>query len=77
MQSVRSSNPVFQKMNLRGDALVLLASPRRSLTATIKPQSLAEGDVVLIDGGCKLEGLLFGHHAHGDFGKPSRDAARI
>src|SRR5579871_3668478 len=46
----------FSKMSLRGDALVLFGPSAALPHGSIKPQSLKDGDVVLIDGGCKVEG---------------------
>ena len=61
----------FSKMNLRGDALVLFGPSAALPHGTIKPQSLREGDVVLIDGGCKLEGYSSDITRTGVFGKPT------
>jgi Xaa-Pro aminopeptidase len=46
----------FAKMNLRGDALVLIGASAALPHGSIKPQTLKPGDVVLIDGGTKVEG---------------------
>lgn len=46
----------FGKMNLHGDALVLFGAAAALPHGSIKPQKLKEGDVVLIDGGCLVEG---------------------
>ena len=46
----------FAKMNLKGDALVLIGESAALPHGSIKPQSLKAGDVVLIDGGTKVEG---------------------
>ncbi len=46
----------FAKMRLRGDALVLIGESAALPHGSIKPQSLKPGDVVLIDGGTKVEG---------------------
>jgi Xaa-Pro dipeptidase len=61
----------FSKMNLRGDALVLFGASAALPHGTIKPQSLKEGDVVLIDGGCKVEGYNADITRTAIFGKPS------
>jgi Xaa-Pro dipeptidase len=61
----------FSKMNLRGDALVLFGPSAALPHGTIKPQSLKEGDVVLIDGGCKVEGYNADITRTAIFGKPS------
>ena len=46
----------FAKMNLHGGALVLLGASAALPHGTLQPQKLKEGDVVLIDGGCGVEG---------------------
>src|SRR4029077_2842263 len=66
----------FAKMNLRGDALVLIGPSAALPHGSIKPQSLKEGDVVLIDGGCKLEGYSSDITRTGIFGKPSEKMLR-
>ncbi len=66
----------FSKMNLRGDALVLFGASAALPHGTIKPQSLKEGDVVLIDGGCKLEGYSSDVTRTAIFGKPSEKMLR-
>jgi len=66
----------FSKMKLRGDALVLFGASAALPHGTIKPQSLKEGDVVLIDGGCKLEGYSSDITRTAVFGKPSEKMLR-
>ena len=66
----------FSKMNLRGDALVLFGPSAALPHGTIKPQSLKDGDVVLIDGGCKLEGYSSDITRTGVFGKPTDKVLR-
>ena len=66
----------FSKMNLRGDALVLFGQSAALPHGSIKPQSLKEGDVVLIDGGCKLEGYSSDITRTAIFGKPSEKMSR-
>jgi Xaa-Pro dipeptidase len=61
----------FAKMGLRGDALVLTGASAALPHGTLKPQSLLEGDVVLIDGGCKVEGYSSDVTRTGVLGKPS------
>jgi Xaa-Pro dipeptidase len=46
----------FAKMNLQGGALVLIGASAALPHGSIKPQTLKAGDVVLIDGGTKVEG---------------------
>src|SRR5262249_5727799 len=68
--------PGFAKMGLRGDALVLSAAAAALPHGTIKPQSLREGDVILIDGGCKVEGYSSDVTRTGVLGKPSEKVQR-
>jgi Xaa-Pro dipeptidase len=67
----------FAKMELRGDALVLLGASAALPHGTRKPQKLKEGDVVLIDGGCKLEGYESDVTRTGVFGEPSDKVRRV
>lgn len=46
----------FSKMGLHGGALVLLGASAALPHGSVQPQKLKEGDVVLIDGGCTVEG---------------------
>jgi Xaa-Pro dipeptidase len=66
----------FSKIGLRGDALVLFGASAALPHGTVKPQSLRDGDVVLIDGGCKLEGYSSDITRTGIFGKPSEKMLR-
>ena len=61
----------FAKMGLRGDALVLTGASAALPHGTVKAQSLHEGDVILIDGGCKVEGYSSDVTRTGIYGKPS------
>ena len=61
----------FAKMGLRGGALVLLGASAALPHGTRKPQKLKEGDVVLIDGGCAVDGYASDVTRTGIFGKPS------
>jgi Xaa-Pro dipeptidase len=61
----------FSKMGLRGGALVLIGASAALPHGSIKPQTLREGDVVLIDGGCVVEGYESDVTRTGIFGKPS------
>src|SRR5215469_14854937 len=67
----------FAKMGLRGGALVLLGASAALPHGTIKPQKLKEGDVILIDGGCAVEGYQSDVTRTGVLGKPSDKVARI
>ena len=66
----------FSKMGLHGDALVLIGASAALPHGSIKPQKLREGDVVLIDGGCKVEGYSSDVTRTGIFGKPSEKIQR-
>ncbi len=59
----------FSKMGLRGGALVLLGASAALPHGTIKPQELKDGDVVLVDGGCTVEGYESDVTRTGVFGK--------
>jgi Xaa-Pro dipeptidase len=66
----------FSKMGLRGGALVLLGPSAALPHGTRKPQTLKEGDVVLIDGGCGVDGYASDVTRTGIFGKPSDKIAK-
>jgi len=66
----------FAKMNLRGGALVLLGASAALPHGTHQPQELKEGDVVLIDGGCTVEGYESDVSRTGVFGKPTEKIQR-
>jgi Xaa-Pro dipeptidase len=61
----------YTKMGLRGDALVLFGAAAALPHGTVKPQILREGDLVLIDDGCKVEGYCSDVTRTGVFGKPT------
>src|SRR5260370_42228728 len=58
-------------MNLHGGALVLLGASAALPHGTLQPQKLKEGDVVLIDGGCGVEGYGSDGTRTSVYGKPS------
>jgi len=66
----------FAKIGLRGGALVLIGESAALPHGTIKPRRLKEGDVVLIDGGCAVEGYQSDVTRTAIFGKPSEKVAR-
>jgi Xaa-Pro dipeptidase len=66
----------FSKMGLRGGALVLLGASAALPHGSLKPQNLKEGDVVLIDGGCTVEGYESDVTRTGVLGKPSEKVSR-
>ena len=67
----------FSKMGLHGGALVLLGASAALPHGTIKPQKLKEGEVVLIDGGCAVEGYQSDVTRTGVLVKPSEKVARV
>ena len=66
----------FAKMNLHGGALVLLGASAALPHGTLQPQKLKEGDVVLIDGGCGVEGYASDVTRTSVYGKPSEKVLR-
>jgi len=67
----------FSKMGLHGGALVLLGASAALPHGTLQPQKLKLGDVVLIDGGCAVDGYQSDVTRTGVFGKPSEKVARV
>jgi Xaa-Pro dipeptidase len=67
----------FSKMGLHGGALVLLGASAALPHGSIKPQKLKEGDVVLIDGGCTVEGYESDVTRTGILGKAPEKVARV
>ena len=61
----------FEAMGLHGDGLVLFGQWAALPHGTVKPQNLREGDVVLIDGGCAVEGYPADVTRTGILGKPA------
>jgi len=66
----------FSKMGLRGGALVLLGPSAALPHGTLHPQTLKEGDVVLIDGGCGVDGYASDVTRMTVLGKPSEKIAK-
>jgi Xaa-Pro dipeptidase len=66
----------FAKMKLHGGALVLLGASAAVPHGTKQPQKLKEGELVLIDGGCSVEGYQSDVTRTGIFGKPSEKIVR-
>ena len=69
-------NAGYAKMNLRGYALVLLGASAALPHGSRQPQKLKEGDLILIDGGCKVEGYESDVTRTGILGKPSEKIRR-
>lgn len=67
----------FSKMGLHGGALVLLGASAAQPHGTIKPQKLKEGDVILIDGGCAVEGYQSDVTRTGILGKPPEKVVHV
>src|SRR5258706_3069231 len=66
----------FAKMNLHGGALVLLGASAALPHGTLQPQKLKERDVVLIDGGCGVEGYASDVTRTSVYGKPTEKILR-
>src|SRR6202030_914709 len=64
-------NAGFAKMNLHGEALVLLGAAAALPHGSKQPQKVKEGDVVLIDGGCTVDSYQSDITRTAVFGKPS------
>ena len=69
-------NAGYAQMNLRGYAMVLLGASAALPHGSRQPQKLKEGDVILIDGGCKVEGYESDVTRTGILGKPSEKMQR-
>src|SRR6266849_3128318 len=67
----------FAKMKLRGGALVLVGESAALPHGTVKPRNLKEGDVVLIDGGCSVEGYESDVTRTSVFGKPTQEMLQV
>jgi Xaa-Pro aminopeptidase len=66
----------FSKMGLHGGALVLLWASAALPHGSVKPQKLKESDVILIDGGCAVEGYQSDVTRTGVLGKPPEKVTR-
>lgn len=69
-------NAGYAKMSLHGYALVLIGASAALPHGSNQPQKVKEGDVVLIDGGCKVEGYESDVTRTALFGKPSEKIQR-
>ena len=67
----------FAKMDLHGGALVLLGASAALPHGTLQPQKLKESDMVLIDGGCGMEGYASDVTRTSVFGKPTEKMLRV
>ena len=70
------SAEAHKRLGVRGGSLVLFGADAAFPHGTTKPQPLKAGDVVLIDGGCKLEGYSSDITRTGVFGAPPTDRQR-
>ena len=66
----------YSKMNLRGYALVGIGASAALPHGSRQPQKLKPGDVVLIDGGCLVEGYESDVTRTGILGKPTEEIQR-
>jgi Xaa-Pro dipeptidase len=64
------------RLGVRGGALVLFGSDAAFPHGTAKPRALARGDVVLIDGGCRVHGYESDITRTGVFGAPPTERQR-
>jgi Xaa-Pro dipeptidase len=72
----RMVSAAYAKMKLRGDAMVLIGVAAALPHGSREPQKLKEGDVVLIDDGCLVEGYSSDVTRTGVFGKPTEKMLR-
>jgi Xaa-Pro dipeptidase len=66
-----------QKLGSAGGALVLFGAWSASPHGTVTPQKLREGDIVLIDGGCGVEGYKSDITRTTIFGKPGEKQLKV
>jgi Xaa-Pro dipeptidase len=70
-------NSGFAKMELRGEALVLLGASAAQPHGSKIPKKLQEGDVVLIDGGCSVQGYQSDVTRTSVLGKPPAKVQQV
>jgi Xaa-Pro dipeptidase len=70
------SAEAHKRLGAHGGSLVLFGADAAFPHGTTKPQPLKAGDVVLIDGGCKLHGYCSDITRTGVFGAPPTDRQR-
>jgi Xaa-Pro aminopeptidase len=75
-QASELSERAHKKLGVRGGALVLFGKDAAFPHGTTKPQPLKAGEVVLIDGGCKVEGYASDITRTGVFGAPPTERQR-
>jgi Xaa-Pro dipeptidase len=67
----------FRKMNLQGGALTLVGASAALPHGTLQPRSLKPGDVILIDGGCTVEGYESDVTRTGVLGAPPQKVQQV
>jgi Xaa-Pro dipeptidase len=67
----------FAKMNLRGDALALVGPSAALPHGSLQPRTLKPGDVILIDGGCTVEGYESDVTRTSVLGPPSQKISEV
>jgi Xaa-Pro dipeptidase len=67
----------YAQMHLPGDAMVLFGPSAALPHGSNQPRTLKEGDVVLIDDGCTVEGYWSDVTRTGVFGKPTEKMQRV
>jgi Xaa-Pro dipeptidase len=67
----------FARMNLRGYALTLIGESAALPHGTLKPRTLKPGEVVLIDGGCTVEGYESDVTRTGVLGSPPKKVQEV
>ncbi len=67
----------FEKMNLRGEALVLIGPSAALPHGSKQPQTLKEGNVILIDGECTVDDYYSDVSRTGVLGKPSSKLQQV
>src|ERR1700674_6077327 len=67
----------FSRMGLHGGALVLLGASAALPHGSLQPQKLKRGDVVLVDGGCAVDGYQSDVTPTAVFGKSAEKVARV
>ena len=66
-----------QQLGARGGALVLFAEHSAAPHGTVTPQTLREGDIVLVDGGCSVENYASDITRTTIFGKPTQKQLKV
>jgi Xaa-Pro dipeptidase len=75
-EAVQLPRAAHRRLGVEGGALVLFGPDAAFPHGTTKPKALAKGDVVLVDGGCKLHGYASDITRTTVFGQPPSDRQR-